>query len=77
MPEPSPPVLHEHLVAGVDQLARARGRQRDAVLVRLDLGGDADSHRTNSRPRSASQNSIRSRALPMLRPVSSSTRLIR
>ena len=30
-------------------------------------------HVTSSRPRSASQNSIRSRALPRLRPVSSST----
>jgi ABC-2 type transport system ATP-binding protein len=31
-------------VAAVDQLARARGRQRDAVLLRLDLLRDADAH---------------------------------
>ena len=61
-------------MAGVDQLAHAGRRQRDAVLVRLDLGGNADLHAgtsrpvvhgwsawTSSPPRSASQNSIRSR----------------
>ena len=52
------------------------GCEGDAVLVGLDLGGDADLHATSSRPRRASQNSIRSRAEPRLRPVSSSTRLI-
>ena len=36
--------LDRDLVTGVDQLERARGRQRDAVLVGLDLLGDADPH---------------------------------
>src|SRR5262249_52991195 len=36
--------LDPHLLAVVDQLERARGRQGDAVLVRLDLRGDADPH---------------------------------
>ena len=36
--------LDDHLVAALDELERARGRQRDAVLVRLDLLGDADPH---------------------------------
>ena len=42
---PSPaPVLDEHVVAALDELARAGRRQRDAVLVGLDLLGDADLH---------------------------------
>ena len=36
--------LDEHLVALLHELARARRRQRDAVLVGLDLLGDADAH---------------------------------
>ncbi len=36
--------LDEHLVAALDELARAGRRQRDAVLVGLDLLGDADPH---------------------------------
>ena len=77
--------LDEHLVAVLDQLAHPGGGERDAVLVRLDLGGDADLHArsfrschpTSSRPRSASQKSIRSRAESSDRPVSSSTRRMR
>ena len=43
--EPSPaPAWISDLVAVLDQLAHAGRRQRDAVLVRLDLGGDADLH---------------------------------
>ncbi len=34
--------LDDHVVAALTQLARARGRQRDAVLVRFDLSDDAD-----------------------------------
>ena len=37
-------VLDDDLVPALDELARARGRQRDPVLLRLDLLGDADSH---------------------------------
>ena len=37
--------LDEDAVSGGGQLARARGRQRDAVLVVLDLFGYADDHR--------------------------------
>ena len=40
--------LDQDLVAALDQLARARGRQRDAVLVGLDLGRDADLHAPTS-----------------------------
>ena len=36
--------LHEHLVAALHELERPGRRQGDAVLVRLDLLGDADSH---------------------------------
>ena len=36
--------LDEHLVAVLDELARARRGQRDAVLVGLDLLDDADLH---------------------------------
>ena len=61
----------------VAQLAHARGRDRDAVLVGLDLARDSDPHRASSRPRSASQNSMRSRALEKSRPVSCSTRRMR
>ena len=43
-------LLDRHLVAVVDQLERARGRERDAVLVRLDLLGDADPHGGGSLP---------------------------
>ena len=35
----------EHAVTGVAQLSRTRGRQRDPVLVGLDLLGYADDHR--------------------------------
>ena len=76
------PGLHDDLVAAIGQLAHARRGQRDAVLVGLDLGGDANLHwwtslstggrDTISRPRSASQNSMRSRAELRSRPVSSS-----
>ena len=41
--------LDQHLVAVLRQLARAGRRQRDAVLVRLDLGGDADPHAADCR----------------------------
>ena len=37
--------LHEHLVAGGDQVVDSRGSQSHPVLVVLDLGGDADPHR--------------------------------
>ena len=43
LPSPAPRLDH-HLVAVPDELARARGRQRDAVLVGLDLLGDTDLH---------------------------------
>src|SRR4029079_3028477 len=36
--------LDGDLVPALHELARARGRQCDAVLVRLDLFGDADLH---------------------------------
>ena len=36
--------LDDDLVAEPHELARARGRQRDAVLLGLDLLGDADAH---------------------------------
>jgi hypothetical protein len=82
--EPTPaPGLDHDLVAVLGQLAHARRRERDPVLVSLDLGGDADLQRTSfrqvmsSRPRSASQKSMRSRAESSDRPVSSSTRRIR
>ena len=38
------PGLDDHLVPAPDELARARRCQRDAVLVGLDLLGDADLH---------------------------------
>ena len=37
-------LLDDHLVAALHELERARRRQRDAVLVGLDLFGDADPH---------------------------------
>ncbi len=36
--------LDDHLVAALDELARTRGSQRNPVLLRLDLLGDADPH---------------------------------
>ncbi len=69
--------LHQHLVPARAQLAHPRGGDRHAVLVGLHLGRDADPHRANSLPRSASQNSIRSRAWEKSRPVSCSTRRMR
>ena len=76
--------LDHDLVAVLDQLAHAGGRERDAVLVRLDLGGNADLHLVlsvvgliSSRPRRASQKSMRSRAESSDLPVSSSTRRMR
>ena len=42
--------LDRHLVAAVDQLERAGRRQRDPVLVGLDLLGDADPHGGGSLP---------------------------
>ncbi len=36
--------LDEHLVAAKDELARTGRRERDAVLLRLDLLGDTDPH---------------------------------
>ena len=43
--EPSPaPALHEHLVPGIYQLANAGRRQRDPVLIRLDLCWNPDPH---------------------------------
>ncbi len=37
-------LLHEHVVSALNQLASTGRRQRDAVLVGLDLFGDADPH---------------------------------
>ena len=43
--EPAPGTgLDQHLVTGADELVHARGRERHAVLVVLDLAGDADLH---------------------------------
>ena len=69
--------LHQHLVTARAQLAHARRSDRHAILVQLDLTRDPDDHLASSLPRSASQNSMRSRALEKSRPVSCSTRLIR
>ena len=85
MAEPSPaPGLYDDLVVVLDQLAHAGRREGHPVLVGLDLGGDADLHlflsfvdAVSSRPRSASQKSMRSRAESSERPVSSSTRRMR
>jgi hypothetical protein len=38
-------LLDEHLVTATAKLDGARGRERHAVLVRLDLLDDSDSHR--------------------------------
>ena len=58
--EPTPaPVSIDDLVPGADQLERAGRRQRDAVLVRLDLLGDADPH--GARKRSSALTSGRRR----------------
>ena len=70
--------LDQDLVAVVDHFPHPGGRDRDPVLVRLDLRGDAYLHvPTSSLARSASQNSIRSWARERSRPVSSSTLRIR
>ena len=37
-------LLDQHLMAVLDQFADSRRRQCDAVLIGLDLSGDADSH---------------------------------
>ena len=49
--------LDEHVMAALDELARARRGERDAVLVGLDLFGDADpqSGETLARAPSASR----------------------
>jgi len=39
------PGLDEHVVPALDELARTGRRERDAVLVGLDLFDDADLHR--------------------------------
>ena len=53
--EPSPaPDWIDDLVAVVDELAHARRRERDAVLVGLDLRGDADPHDRSLRAASSS-----------------------
>ena len=70
--------LDQHLMAVLDHFAHPGGGDRDAVLVGLDLGGDANLHGlTNSLARRASQNSIRSWARDRSRPVNSSTLRIR
>src|SRR5690606_21991401 len=38
------PGLHEHLVAGTHDVADALRRERDAILLRLDLAGGAHNH---------------------------------
>src|SRR4051794_39038777 len=46
MADPTPGAgLHQDLMAVLDELAHTRRRQRDPVLVRLDLGGNADAHK--------------------------------
>ena len=54
--------LDDDLVPALDELARARGRQRDPVLLGLDLPGDADSHAAHltSRRRCLSAGNVRS-----------------
>jgi hypothetical protein len=42
--------LYDHQVAALNELARTRGGQRNAVLLRLDLLGDADPHRRGNLP---------------------------
>src|ERR1700675_4511097 len=36
--------LHQHLMSRIDELANARRHQSNAILVNLDLFGDADFH---------------------------------
>src|SRR5215207_9766032 len=77
------PGLHDDLVTTIDQLTNPRRGQRHPGLVGLDLGGNAnlpwwtalcvEGRVTIWRPRRASQNSMRSRAEPRSRQVSSST----
>ena len=72
--------LDHDLMAVLDQFAHPGRRERHSVLVGLDLGGNANDHAVpfvSSRPRRASQKSMRSRAESSERPVSSSTRRIR
>jgi hypothetical protein len=80
--------LHDDLVVVLDKLRGRRRRERDAVLVCLDLGGTPTFTLLGPRfyfggawhqlaPAQASQKSIRSRAESSERPVSSSTRRIR
>ncbi len=75
-PEPCA-LLDADLVARVHELAHACRRQRDPVLIDLDLGRYSNFHAISSLPRSASQNSILSLADARSLPVNSSTRLIR
>ena len=70
-------LLDVNVMPGIHELAYARWRQCDSVLVDLDLGRYSNFHAISSLPRSASQNSMRSLADARSRPVSSSTRLIR
>ena len=49
LPTPAPLSI-EHVVPALDQLARPGRRQRDAVLVGLDLFCDADLHRARTLP---------------------------
>ena len=42
--------LDDDLVPALHELARAGGRQRDPVLLRLDLLGDADAHGRGNLP---------------------------
>ena len=58
------------------EVAHDRGGDRAAGAEHGDVQA-VSSHATSSRARSASQNSIRSRALERSRPVSCSTRRIR
>jgi hypothetical protein len=62
-------------LVGLGEVAHDRAGDRPARAEHRDVQSAA--HSASSRPRSASQNSIRSRGLPSERPVSSSTRLIR
>ena len=77
-------VGHRLRALGVEVEQPQLGRLLGLGEVAHDGGGDdapgaedPDPHGTSSRARSASQNSIRSRALLRSRPVSSSTRRIR
>jgi hypothetical protein len=64
------PSLHEYAVPGVDELAHARRRQRNPVLIGLDLCRDTNAHTettpghaSSSWPRGAGDTSLPSRAL--------------